>query len=352
MSHLKMEVLSQSQDSTNSYRQVDGVPSLISKWEIPSSLILVKLKTPAKNGRRLVILESQFKTIYLERKMTETEVRSAYPALSKNVWVTTMHYYKEFYPDEIAAVRSGHHRNSMLGNTRGAGTKKSIPLKVLSELLSKGYTLQKMADTLNVAPQTIKKNLVEYGLVANTVARQHLKLTGQAATLRHLDQYAPGIEQAAENYMLSPMQFYDQLYLAFCRVSKLLWSVQDMKHRAYHRLTTEEKETASHISWNNNRAELTLSLALLDAGIQHARQHVYYQEGKRSLMADFYFPQWDLIVEVDGSVHEWESTKEKDRMKDNYFKRTGKKFLRLSAKEVIKNTELAIQRIAEAGLNL
>ncbi len=306
---------------------------------------------PVKPCRTVIIEESHFRKIYLEQKLTTSEIMAAYPAMSKHALNTSMSYYKQFYQEEMQAIRSGHHRNSMLGNKRGEGRKKHVPLSVLQDLLSRGYTLQRMADTLQLAPQTVSQRLVEYGLVRNQTVRQNLHLRKEVEKLQQLEQYAPGIVEAAMNSALNPEAFYEKLYLAFCEVQKLTWFVQGISGKPYSRLSEKERGNARHIAWTTNKAEITLSLALLQEGIPHERQYTYRKDGNSRWVADFFLPQWNLLVEVDGSMHKLAHVKQADREKDEYMKKNNLKFLRLSSKTVMKDTASAIRSIREAGSN-
>ena len=54
-----------------------------------------------------------------------------------------------------------------------------------------------------------------------------------------------------------------------------------------------------------------------------------YQQPFNNYCADFYFPNKNLILEVDGASHRNPTRKEKDRNRDNFFAFAGIKTIRL-----------------------
>ncbi len=71
----------------------------------------------------------------------------------------------------------------------------------------------------------------------------------------------------------------------------------------------------------------------------------YRQKIISNYIADFYCPKSKLVIEVDGGQHYSAEGKEKDRMRDDYMKRTGITVLRFSDREVLKNLGAVLEEI-------
>ena len=64
-------------------------------------------------------------------------------------------------------------------------------------------------------------------------------------------------------------------------------------------------------------------------------------------IADFYSFKAKLVIEIDGSQHYEKENKEKDKIRDNYFKKLGLSVLRFNNLEVLKNINGVIEKICE-----
>ena len=64
-------------------------------------------------------------------------------------------------------------------------------------------------------------------------------------------------------------------------------------------------------------------------------------------IADFYSFKAKLVIEIDGSQHYEKENKEKDKIRDDYFKKLGLNVLRFNNLEVLKNIDGVIKRICE-----
>ena len=68
---------------------------------------------------------------------------------------------------------------------------------------------------------------------------------------------------------------------------------------------------------------------------------------ERFIIADFYFPQWKLIVEIDGDVHtKKEVVYELDREKEILLQSLWYSILRFQNKAVLEKTDWVISQIA------
>jgi very-short-patch-repair endonuclease len=72
---------------------------------------------------------------------------------------------------------------------------------------------------------------------------------------------------------------------------------------------------------------------------------------ERYIIADFYFPQWKLVVEVDGSIHTKEEVYLLDKEKEKLLQNVWCIILRFTNHEVLYNTNNVIKNIA-ASLSL
>ncbi|MBI5211812.1 MAG: DUF559 domain-containing protein, partial [Nitrospirae bacterium] len=64
-------------------------------------------------------------------------------------------------------------------------------------------------------------------------------------------------------------------------------------------------------------------------------------------IVDFYCPEANLIIEIDGGQHYSDEGFKKDEIRDNYMREQGCKVLRFSDKEVFKNINGVVERIYE-----
>jgi len=68
-----------------------------------------------------------------------------------------------------------------------------------------------------------------------------------------------------------------------------------------------------------------------------------YENRKRFFIADFYCHEKELVVEIDGGIHE--SQKEYDELRDNIMKILGLKIIRFSNFDVLNNLEKVLYDI-------
>jgi very-short-patch-repair endonuclease len=77
--------------------------------------------------------------------------------------------------------------------------------------------------------------------------------------------------------------------------------------------------------------------------VKFRRQHVIER-----FIVDFYCAEAELIVEVDGSIHDY--TQEEDAIRQEFLESLGLRVLRFTNGEVLLNIEAVLQRIGEALL--
>ena len=73
----------------------------------------------------------------------------------------------------------------------------------------------------------------------------------------------------------------------------------------------------------------------------------YRQKPIGNYIADFYSFKAKLVIEIDGSQHYEKENKEKDKIRDDYFKKLGLNVLRFNNLEVLKNIDGVIEKICE-----
>lgn len=96
---------------------------------------------------------------------------------------------------------------------------------------------------------------------------------------------------------------------------------------------------------NQTRAEQLLWLKLRYKqiqGLKFRRQH-----GIGSYIVDFYCPERNLVIEVDGDVHAPELQQAKDRLREDFLKSLGLEILRYTNDEVITNLDEVLEDLIQ-----
>ena len=68
-------------------------------------------------------------------------------------------------------------------------------------------------------------------------------------------------------------------------------------------------------------------------------------------VADFYVREAKLVIEVDGSPHDFGHQPDRDMHRDLYMQRLGYRIIRLAAKDVMKDVEAVLNLIVEQVTN-
>jgi len=115
------------------------------------------------------------------------------------------------------------------------------------------------------------------------------------------------------------------------------------------RVSPEKKKFAKHMRKNPTVTERLLWSRLFSSGIGYRfrRQKVIL-----GWIVDFYCPLVRLVVEVDGSFHETDKAKEKDKLRDSVMAEHGFSVLRLKNEYVMNNTEGALMKIKQTIVGL
>lgn len=102
-------------------------------------------------------------------------------------------------------------------------------------------------------------------------------------------------------------------------------------------------EVARNLRRNQTEAEQILWTRLRNRGLNGFKFRRQYAIGR--YIADFYCSEANLVIEVDGEVHEQQ--KESDLYRETEIKLREVKILRVSNHEVLNNLETTIQKIIQ-----
>lgn len=107
----------------------------------------------------------------------------------------------------------------------------------------------------------------------------------------------------------------------------------------------EEKEKRRALRRNETIAEKNMWSQLRNRqllGLKFRRQYSVDQ-----YVIDFYCPEYKIAIELDGSIHELEETKQKDAIRQKYLEKYGIKFIRITNEEYLGNSNKAFKKIEE-----
>jgi very-short-patch-repair endonuclease len=305
----------------------DGYISRILK----SGIRYVRWITPS-GEKRQILYEEDFVKYILDLKLSREELRKKY-GVSLAVFAHSRIAYKKKYFSKLKEARSYQHSKAMFGNKRGKKDQPGVIVRKseLKKLITKGLSIERMARELNISEWYVHRNLKYHGLIKGGTYSDFLRNL-DSGFIRHLEYFSPGIKESISTYYKNPHKYFLKLYEVFAQVNELLWFIQDMKGaHAYWREVG--KIPKDHICWSMNKSELMLSQALISEKILHIRQFRFY--GK--YMADFYFPERKLLVEIDGNQHTmFESIKRRDVIRDQKAKESGYIMVHYTEKKVRK----------------
>lgn len=105
-------------------------------------------------------------------------------------------------------------------------------------------------------------------------------------------------------------------------LSSAMWAIETMK-KLRANANVYEKKLAEFLFWNNVNYYTQVPFKI----VADKKRHVYF--------ADFYIPEIQTIIEVDGESHEGEGAKQKDAERDEMFLRIGILTVRVKNKSVM-----------------
>jgi very-short-patch-repair endonuclease len=286
--------------------------------------------------------EEDFIDLYLKQKLTHSEFqeRGILPKILNN----TVLFYREKYAVELKERRHYHYSKSSKGNTRKRKDSPGvlIPIEQLQPFVDQGYSWQMIAKELGINAWFVRQNLKHYGL-GKTGKLPYRLMNEDFETLKTLEQYSPGLVDAAIHFYDSPHTYYSKLHLALSKIIELTWFIKDQAS-GHHQYRSRNALAQDHICWSLNRHEILVSMALLNANIPHLRQVVLI----KNYMADFGFPRKKLLVEIDGNFHKQRDTKTRDRLKAQIALQEGYQTLRYTTKDVDQKLPRIIDEIRSA----
>ena len=106
---------------------------------------------------------------------------------------------------------------------------------------------------------------------------------------------------------------------------------------------TKKRERLRKLRYTMTKAEA----CLWKYGLKKARRGYTFrrQYGLGSYIVDFYAPQLDLIIEVDGASHEVEEVGRYDRVRQQELEKNGHHVIRFRDEEILEELESVIQSI-------
>ncbi len=100
------------------------------------------------------------------------------------------------------------------------------------------------------------------------------------------------------------------------------------------------KELATQLRNNSTQSEIFLWLKL--KGKQMCGYDFHRQKPIGDYICDFFCHELMLAIELDGLSHEWEETREKDKIKESFLKSQGITVLRFKDHDVIRNENFVL----------
>ena len=105
------------------------------------------------------------------------------------------------------------------------------------------------------------------------------------------------------------------------------------------------KEYARHLRNNSTNAEIKLWMQL--KGKQMQGYDFHRQKPIGNYIADFFCNKLRLVIEIDGSTHDFDEVQQKDRNKQDFLNKLGITVLRFTNKEVMTSVFQVVQTIED-----
>lgn len=131
---------------------------------------------------------------------------------------------------------------------------------------------------------------------------------------------------------------------------KRSFKAQDNANKIYHSKRSPEEvskyaqQKRQERLANPTEAEKAFAAIMDELGIGYEREKIiYYAEGRKFIISDFFLRRTATIIEIDGNIHERQA--KYDISRDRYFGYLGYKTIRYSNKEVLKNSENVREKV-------
>ena len=105
------------------------------------------------------------------------------------------------------------------------------------------------------------------------------------------------------------------------------------------------KEYARYLRNNSTNAEIKLWMQL--KGKQMHGYDFHRQKPIGNYIADFFCNKLKLVIEIDGSSHDFDEVQQKDRNKQDFLNKLGITVLRFTNREVMTSVFLVVQTIED-----
>ncbi|MBW4462669.1 MAG: endonuclease domain-containing protein [Nodosilinea sp. WJT8-NPBG4] len=111
--------------------------------------------------------------------------------------------------------------------------------------------------------------------------------------------------------------------------------------------TRSIEQAARELRQNLTPAETRLWKALRGRQLNGLRFRCQHPVGR--FIVDFYCPSCELVIEVDGDIHNQQEAKTYDRARTEHLQNFGYRVLRFSNAEVVDNLAVVLNRIAQVA---
>ena len=163
--------------------------------------------------------------------------------------------------------------------------------------------------------------------------------------LKRLEAISHGIMDAYNNYVDDPEKFGVMIYQAYLDSLCNAWWISDFCHSAaYSILYKTRSKMLDKVCWRANRGEVYFAQELILRKIEFVREFKWAQE-RNCKLVDFGIIGTNILVEIDGSVHDMKGVVKKDRLKEKAMKLAGYQVLRLKTNYLVDHMKEAMETL-------
>ncbi len=282
----------------------------------------LNLLTRNKDG---IILEPSILLEEMKNGLSKIAIQRKYK-LTHRTACNTWRYAKEHWPALAKKLRSKAHSQVSMGNQKGKKDPKiRVAKKDLEEALNQLSDLKSIKDKFGFSDFLLHRNIVENNL-------QHLyqkfkrfpfrSIVITERCLSVLKSICPDIDQVFDDLKINPNENLIKLHKAFIELNLLSYQLYRISKTARYK---------SKKSFTRNLGYLHMADILYSQDIEFESE---YKLSNRYY--DFYLPEYNLLVEVDGGWHNIKGVKEKDTIKT----------------EIAKNANIDLIRVKWTGTKL
>lgn len=289
-------------------------------------------------GRMLVVQEEDFYRLAFVELRTQEQMGG----ISTHIYKTSMFYYRELRPEWAWKQRQHYlYARTKYGNTNGARLPETLLDRADLEALQ-GYSTAQIAEKLETTEWFVRRSMQVYG-IANTRLPARC-LDTDLKDLHCLEQFAPGLTDAAHAYYEEPGEFYEHLNTAWMELQRLMFFLKEFK--ASYRYHMEKGRIAPHqrVQWVVREPEFMVEQALKSARIPATPQYPVQQ-----YRFDFRIDDTPILVECDGAYHTTcPKTKARDIQKTQAATAEGFQIIRFQNEEIRSDVERVVAQIRHA----